>query len=150
VVFQAITNDDADRLWMCMRVLSTADRPVPVGAVFERDCRRSLNMMLTAQADEEASAQRAKEKPGSIVQPDEPVAFAQLAPRGETGGQENVFDASLSQAMGNVRKEDASSAAASKLHKVSCHFTGYLSPQLKIKIIQNGPERNDNLSLLYV
>lgn len=103
---------------MCVRVLSTADRPAPVGAVFERDCRRSLNMMLTAQADEEESAQRAKEKPGSIVQPDEPVAFAQLAPRGDTGGQENVFDASLSQAMGLVRKEDASSAATSKLHKV--------------------------------
>jgi hypothetical protein len=76
-------------------------------------------MMLTAQADEEATAQRAKEKTSSVVQPDEPVTFAQLAPRGDTGGQENVFDASLSQAMGLVKKEDASSAAASKLHKVN-------------------------------
>ncbi|XP_059482364.1 coatomer subunit beta isoform X2 [Neocloeon triangulifer] len=124
---KAITNDDADRLWLCLRVLSNNDRPAQIATVFERECRRALATMLAAQADEEATAQRAKEKPGAIVQPDEPVLFAQLAPKGDLGGQENVFDASLSQAMGLARSQDASIAASSKLNKVT-QLTGLSDP----------------------
>ncbi|XP_065346268.1 coatomer subunit beta [Cloeon dipterum] len=124
---KAITNDDADRLWTCLRVLANGERPAKISSVFELECRKALATMLTAQADEEANAQRAKEKPGSVVQPDEPVNFGQLAPKNDLGGQENVFDASLSQAMGLARKEDTSIAAASKLNKVT-QLTGLSDP----------------------
>ncbi|KAF4529371.1 hypothetical protein B566_EDAN017639 [Ephemera danica] len=128
---KAITNDDADRLWLCLRVLA-ADRSPVVAGVFERNCRQALSVMLSAKAEEEASLQKAKEKPGAAVQPDETVAFLQLAARSELGGQENVFDASLSQAMGLTRRDgpggDASAASASsRLNKVT-QLTGFSDP----------------------
>jgi coatomer subunit beta len=66
------------------------------------------------------------------VQPDETVAFLQLAARSELGGQENVFDASLSQAMGLTRRDghggDASAAStSSRLNKVT-QLTGFSDP----------------------
>jgi coatomer subunit beta len=71
---------------------------------------------------------QAKEKPGSCVQPDETIPFLQLAARGELGGSENVFDVSLSQAMGLTRRDDsAATAATSRLNKVT-QLTGFSDP----------------------
>lgn len=67
------------------------------------------------------------------MQPDETVTFLQLTARSELGGQENVFDASLSQAMGLAPRDGGSgdsagaASATSRLNKVT-QLTGFSDP----------------------
>lgn len=48
-----ITNDDADRLFLCLHVLS--DRSPEIITIFSQQCRNALSIMLSAKAEEEAS-----------------------------------------------------------------------------------------------
>lgn len=81
---------------MCLRVLS--ERSPAVVTIFNEHCRSALSAMLNAKSEEEESTQKAKEKPGSFVQADDPISFVQLtAGRGGDVGGENVFEMSLSQ-----------------------------------------------------
>ena len=51
VCVQAITDDDVDRMAMCIRVL--AEQSPKMFDIFNHLCRESLSVMLTAKADEE-------------------------------------------------------------------------------------------------
>lgn len=51
-----MTNDDADRLYLCLQVLS--DRSPAIMNIFIENCRRALSVMLAAKAEEEASTQK--------------------------------------------------------------------------------------------
>lgn len=73
---KAITNDDKDHLLFCLRVLS--DRSPSIIKIFVEECRSALNEMLIAEELAEASTQKAKEKAGKKIQPDDPITFMQL------------------------------------------------------------------------
>jgi hypothetical protein len=51
-----MTNDDADHLYLCLRVLS--DKSPVIVNIFNENCRRALSIMLAAKAEEEASTQK--------------------------------------------------------------------------------------------
>lgn len=51
-----MTNDDADRLYLCLQVLS--DKSPIIVNIFNENCRRALSIMLAAKAEEEASTQK--------------------------------------------------------------------------------------------
>jgi hypothetical protein len=51
-----MTNDDADRLYLCLQVLS--DKSPIIVNIFNENCRRALSVMLAAKAEEEASTQK--------------------------------------------------------------------------------------------
>jgi coatomer subunit beta len=51
-----MTNDDADRLYLCLRVLS--DKSPVIVNIFNVNCRRALSTMLAAKTEEEASTQK--------------------------------------------------------------------------------------------
>ncbi|RZF48550.1 hypothetical protein LSTR_LSTR011165 [Laodelphax striatellus] len=131
---KAITNDDQDRLLMCLRALS--DDVPQVTQIFTTDCRQALSAMLAAKTEEDASTQKAKEKPGLRVQADDPISFLQLsAVRELGGGAENVFELSLSQAViggGGAGGAPGLGGAApphqlTKLNKVT-QLTGFSDP----------------------
>lgn len=69
-------------------------------------------------ADEEATQQTAAEPAAAGVQPDAPIGFLQLSSRADLAGTENVFELSLSQAVG-ASKNSAADFSTSKLSKVS-------------------------------
>lgn len=73
---KAITNDDKDHLLFCLRVLS--ERTPSIVKVFTDYCRSALNEMLVAEEEEEATYQKAKQKTGAKIQPDDPIPFIQL------------------------------------------------------------------------
>lgn len=95
-----LTNDDADRIYLCLRTLS--EQSEEIVAVFKEECRAALAAMLTAQHDEERQAEREKHRAQNVqVQADDPVVFSQLA--GSRRDQmllgENMFESSLNQAL---------------------------------------------------
>jgi len=125
---KSVTNDDGERLLICLRVLSS--RLPAVVDVFTHHCRQALSSMLTAKAEEEATTQKAKEKPGHKVQADDPISFLQLSTvRGaELGGTENVFELSLNQAVaGGGMAGSSPPLSATKLNKVT-QLTGFSDP----------------------
>ncbi|XP_022295702.2 coatomer subunit beta-like [Crassostrea virginica] len=120
-----ITDDDVDRIATCLKVL--AEKTPLMGEIFNRDCRQSLSMMLAAKMEEEKELQRASEKRAVKVQADDPISFAQLVNKAEMGATENMFELTLSQALGMSAKKDADPIGASKLNKVT-QLTGFSDP----------------------
>jgi coatomer subunit beta len=51
-----MTNDDTDRLYLCLQVLS--DKSPIIVKIFNENCRHALSIMLAAKAEEEASTQK--------------------------------------------------------------------------------------------
>lgn len=124
-----MTNDDADRLYLCLRVLSSPNADVI--NIFNERCREALSIMLVANALQESSMQKAKEKAGQVNQPDDPISFLQLSSMrggGDLGG-ENVFELSLNQAVAGGRQNLGGelTANANKLNKVT-QLTGFSDP----------------------
>lgn len=120
-----ITNDDRDRLLLCLRVLS--DRTETAIAIFKRECRRALKDMLFAKELEDLSTQKAKEKPGVKIQADDPIPFMQLQSDRSAELGENVFETSLTQALAGRTGSAEASASANKLNKVT-QLTGFSDP----------------------
>nr|XP_033330805.1 coatomer subunit beta-like isoform X2 [Megalopta genalis] len=123
---KAMTHDDAERLFLCLRSLAC---PTPlVQKVFTEGCRDALGRMLTAKAEEDSQTQKAKEKPGSIVQVDDAIQFLQLS-RGSdlTGGAADMFEQSLSAAVAGRPGSGADAPAPSALSKVT-QLTGFSDP----------------------
>ncbi|XP_076381817.1 coatomer subunit beta-like isoform X1 [Megalopta genalis] len=123
---KAMTHDDAERLFLCLRSLAC---PTPlVQKVFIEGCREALGRMLTAKAEEDSQTQKAKEKPGSIVQVDDAIQFLQLS-RGSdlTGGAADMFEQSLSAAVAGRPGSGADIPAPSALSKVT-QLTGFSDP----------------------
>ncbi|GAB1859858.1 Coatomer subunit beta [Camponotus japonicus] len=123
---KAMTHDDAERISLCLRSLAC---PTPiVQKVFTDGCRDALGRMLTAKAEEDSQNQKAKEKPGSIVQVDDAIQFLQLS-RGSdlAGGAGDVFEQSLSAAVAGRPGASGDAPAPSVLSKVT-QLTGFSDP----------------------
>lgn len=134
-----LTNDDADRIYLCLKTLS--ERSEEVVDVFRNECRLALSTMLTAQSDEEKATEREKQKAQNVqVQADDPVVFTQLA--GNRRDQmlgENMFESSLNQALAGGKaagagavgsslfSSDLSASGRNKLNKVT-QLTGNSDP----------------------
>ena len=120
-----MTDDDLDRIATCLRVL--AERIPLMNEIFNSSCRESLSMMLAAKADEDKEQQRESQRKTVKVQADDPIAFNQLINKSEFGATENMFELTLSQALGMSSKKDADPMGSSKLNKVT-QLTGFSDP----------------------
>lgn len=99
---RAITNDDVDRIFVCLRTLSARSEPEVV-AVFASACRTALARMLDAQHEEEQRQQRDKRAKTVRVQADDPIVFAQLSSERDNLLGENLFESSLNQALAGTK-----------------------------------------------
>ncbi|XP_045198148.1 coatomer subunit beta-like [Mercenaria mercenaria] len=120
-----ITDDDVDRIATCLRVLS--EQSPLMTEIFNTASRNSLSLMLQAKMAEEKEAQQAAAKKVVKVQADDPIAFAQLINKNELGATENMFELTLSQALGMTNKKENDPMGASKLNKVT-QLTGFSDP----------------------
>ncbi|EDV46583.1 coatomer subunit beta [Drosophila erecta] len=122
-----ITNDDTDRIFVCLRTLS--ERTPEAVSVFTLYCREALGKMLDAQQDEDQRMLKEKQKATAKVQPDDPVLFAQLSNGRDNQLGENVFESSLNQALAGSKNAQLSDVASpnSKLNKVT-QLTGFSDP----------------------
>lgn len=124
---KSITNDDADRIFLCLRTLS--ERNPEIVEIFRNSCRNALSNMLEAQTEEESQAQRDKQKVTAKVQADDPIAFSQLSNGRNDQLGENVFESSLNQALAGTKGTNLSDtiSPSSKLNKVA-QLTGFSDP----------------------
>ncbi|XP_071134136.1 coatomer subunit beta-like isoform X1 [Mytilus edulis] len=120
-----MTDDDVDRIATCLRVL--AERSSLMKEIFNDGCRESLSLMLASKVEEEKELQKVSERKAVKVQADDPIAFNQLINKSELGATENMFELTLSQALGMSSKKDADPIGASKLNKVT-QLTGFSDP----------------------
>lgn len=120
-----ITDDDVDRIATCLRVL--AEQSPLMMEIYTAASRHSLSLMLAAKMAEEKEAQQAAERKVVKVQADDPIAFAQLINKNELGATENMFELTLSQALGMANKKEKDPLGASKLNKVT-QLTGFSDP----------------------
>jgi len=119
---KAITKDDADRLQLCLKVLT--DKSSLLSQVFSTDCRDALGQMLEALIQVESTG--TTEKKTVAIQPDCPINFLQLSKLDSLVGAGDMLDLSLSQALGTGRISSAD-FASSKLSKVT-QLTGFSDP----------------------
>lgn len=122
-----ITNDDTDRIFICLRTLS--ERTTEAVEVFKRYCREALGKMLDAQHEEDQRVLKEKQRAAAKVQPDDPVVFAQLSNGRENQLGENVFESSLNQALAGTKSTNLSDITSpnNKLNKVT-QLTGFSDP----------------------
>ncbi|KAL4233382.1 Coatomer subunit beta [Mactra antiquata] len=120
-----ITDDDVDRIATCLRVL--AEQSPLMTDIYNTASRNSLSLMLAAKMAEEKEAQKAAEKKVVKIQADDPIAFAQLVDKNEFGATENMFELTLSQALGMTQKKEKDPLGSSKLNKVT-QLTGFSDP----------------------
>ena len=100
-----ITSDDIDRILVCLRVL--AEDNGKVSNIFTNDCRQVLGLMLQEQAEFEALHTKVQKKKNISAQADDSIMFNQLVSRMDMVNGEDVFEVSLSQAVGfNAKKND--------------------------------------------
>ncbi|GFR72221.1 coatomer subunit beta [Elysia marginata] len=125
IAAKPITDDDVDRIAVCLRVL--AEKSELMDEIFNEECRGSLSLMLAAKIEEEKQMQEAAERKIVKVHADDPISFAQLINRSDQGAGENMFELTLSQALGMNSKKDADPLGSSKLNKVS-QLTGFSDP----------------------
>lgn len=124
---KAITNDDTDRIFLCLKTLS--EKTPEIVEVFKNSCREALANMLVAQNDEEIKAQKNKQKVTAKIQPDDPIQFSLLSNGKNDQLGENVFESSLNQALAGTKNTGLSDIASpsSKLNKVT-QLTGFSDP----------------------
>ncbi|NXT71550.1 COPB protein, partial [Chaetops frenatus] len=122
-----ITDDDVDRISLCLKVLSECS-PL-MNDIFNKECRQSLSHMLSAKLEEEKLSQKKEsEKRNVTIQPDDPISFMQLTAKNEMNSKEDQFQLSLLAAMGNTQRKEAADPLASKLNKVVTQLTGFSDP----------------------
>lgn len=122
-----ITNDDIDRIFICLRTLS--ERTEEAVEVFRHCCREALGKMLDAQQEEDQRALKEKQRAAAKVQPDDPVLFSQLSNGRDNQLGENVFESSLNQALAGTKSTNLSDITSpnNKLNKVT-QLTGFSDP----------------------
>ena len=63
----------------------------------------------------------------SVLEPDDPIRFRQLAISNELDEKENIFDLTLKQAIGSLNKKEKDIFSSSTLSKVT-QLTGFSDP----------------------
>lgn len=120
-----INADDADRIALCLKVLTEANETVT--AIFDKECRQSLVEMLEAQSVLETNMRSSTKRALAAIQADSPIRFAQLAKSNDLASAGDIFELGLSQALGTAKKESAADFSSSKLNKVT-QLTGFSDP----------------------
>ena len=117
---KAITNDDADRIALCLKFLAESG-PENLKEIFSKDCREALIEMIEAQGSTEVLVNASKKKSGTLAltQADSPIKFTQLSKANDLASAGDIFELGLSQALGTTKKESAADFSSSKLSKVS-------------------------------
>jgi len=120
-----ITSDDADRLALCLKVLS--EMSPSITTIYDRDCRAALDSMILCQQDTAKGANKSKMTPS--VQADSPIKFVQLNKGQELSAAGDIFEMGLSAALGTNKKENGSGLdfGSSKLSKIT-QLTGFSDP----------------------
>jgi len=122
---KAMTEDDVDRLAVCVKVLS--ERSGFLKDIFNIECRKAVTVML--EGSKQITEYNTGESKGPLVQsqPDDSIAFMQLFAKSDQSVAENQFELSLLQAIGNplTKKDDDSTGL--KLNKVT-QLTGFSDP----------------------
>lgn len=72
-----ITDDDVDRISLCLKVLSECS-PL-MNDIFNKECRKSLSHMLTVRLEEEKLSQKVKALVGAAKTPSSILSFANEA-----------------------------------------------------------------------
>jgi coatomer subunit beta len=125
-----ISEDDVDSINLCLRVLS--DKSSLLINTFSQHSQITLSRMLDAKLSEKFST---KQKPAggasskklyNKVETDDPLRFGQLVSMNDLSEKEDVFDLTLKQAIGVLKKQD-DFVASSKLNKVT-QLTGFSDP----------------------
>lgn len=98
-----ITNDDSDRIFICLRTLS--ERSTEIVDIFKLLCRDALAKMLDAHQAEEQQSQKDKQTKTAKIQADDPIVFSQLSNGKENILGENVFESSLNQALAGTKSK---------------------------------------------
>ncbi len=122
-----ITNDDIDRIYLCLRVLS--ERTPEIVKIFKHSCKEALANMLIAQTEEENQEKKDKQKLAAKIQPDDPISFPQLTSGRNDQLGENVFESSLNQALAGTKPATLHDtiSPANKLNKIT-QLTGFSDP----------------------
>ena len=124
---KAITNDDSDRIALCLKVLAESG-PENMKDIFNKECRDALNGMIEAQGSNEAIVSSKKKKSSAMsTQADSPIKFTQLSKANDLASAGDIFELGLSQALGTSKKESAADFSSSKLSKVT-QLTGFSDP----------------------
>lgn len=98
-----ITNDDTDRIFICLRTLS--ERSPEITDIFKLLCRDALAKMLDAHQAEEQQTLKDKQIKSAKIQADDPIIFPQLSNGKESLLGENVFESSLNQALAGTKSK---------------------------------------------
>ncbi|TRY63097.1 hypothetical protein TCAL_04273 [Tigriopus californicus] len=121
-----ITEDDADRICLCLKVLS--EQSPEVAEVFQKDCRSALLGMIEARSEIEVEEKNAKKvAAAAAIQADSPIKFMQLSKGQEMSAAGDIFEMGLSQALGTAKKEGGADFSSSKLSKIT-QLTGFSDP----------------------
>merc|ERR1719447_599992 len=122
---KAITEDDVDRLAVCIKVLG--ERNVFLKDIFNIECRKAISNML--EGSKEMIQYGGGESDANVVsaQPDDPISFLQLFTKADQSIAENQFEVSLLQAIGAPIAKEKDEAISSKLNKVA-QLTGFSDP----------------------
>ncbi|XP_076054623.1 coatomer subunit beta [Oratosquilla oratoria] len=121
---KSMTDDDFDRMMLCLQVLS--ERTPSVASIFTTDCRSALSRMLTAKGEEEERLRQDKAHNKVIEHVDDHIGFSHLTKGNDPSSTENMFELSMSMAVGGGKKEGVD-LSASKLSKVT-QLTGFSDP----------------------
>jgi len=135
---KAITEDDFERVALCLRILATAQKSHKVTDFVCLEGRKALVEMLEAQSAENLAddllnkgVQKGKgkgqDKDITAVQADSGVAFPQLAKSQDIGDSGHMLDLVLSQALGTAKDANSTDFSSTKLSKIT-QLTGFSDP----------------------
>ncbi|CAJ0565765.1 unnamed protein product, partial [Mesorhabditis spiculigera] len=117
-----ITEDDLDR--MCTTIKVLAEGCPGAEEIFLDKCRESLEIMLSNKHEVKQDEQIKKK---NQVEVDKTIVFTQLSARADQVTGDNLFDLSLSQALGTAQKTSKFDFSSSKLGKV-IQLAGFSDP----------------------
>ncbi|KAJ1364776.1 Coatomer subunit beta [Parelaphostrongylus tenuis] len=120
---QNITEDDLDRMGTVIKLL--AQGCSQIDDMFVEKCKDSLELMLNSCQQDKTDEISTKKK--NIIEVDKTIIFTQLSARADAGIGENLFDLSLSQALGTAPKTQKFDFSSSKLGKV-VQLAGFSDP----------------------
>ena len=132
---KAINEDDNDSINICLRLI--AERSPHIVRLFDDQSQQALTTLLDAKLNDDLnndaseasklSKANKKNKLSTKIQADDPLRFGQLMSASDLIEKEDVFDLTLKQAIGVLKKKDQDFILSSKLNKVT-QLTGFSDP----------------------
>uniref|UniRef100_A0A5S6R4B0 Coatomer subunit beta n=1 Tax=Trichuris muris TaxID=70415 RepID=A0A5S6R4B0_TRIMR len=120
-----LSTGDSERIKACLQLV--ANQNVNLGDMFLDECRQSLGIMLATNRETQRENIRVGKAEEPLSQPDQVVGFSQLQMKSNFSAKENLFDQSLSQALGQQRKTEKFTIASTKLDNIT-QLSGFSDP----------------------